>query len=259
MLFDHQIAGREPRSIVTCPRPRLKATPRSLSAPQAVSTHILDQIVAAFQKRPDVANALHGQRRIRQGGRGRRTALFASAKSGGAIPVESKLELAHAVALESSSCVIRFRTQAICIALTERHVAYPDFLVEVEDGKFEIHEIKPSIAHLSPNDAQRFERIERVLRPFGIGFRLIDAKGLASGRALEEMLLNYTRGHAERYTPAQVSLGLEVLTNKPLFWFSDAYQLLVAHDLPPCLADYLDFHGKWSSPPRARALRTGRA
>lgn len=220
---------------------------------------ILDQIFVAFQKRPDVANVLHGQRRIIQGGKGRRTALFSSNKSGGAVPVESKLELAHAVALERSSRVLRFRTQAVCIALTERNIAYPDFLVEVEEGQFEIHEIKPSIPHLSVKDTQRFERIERVLRPFGIEFRVIDAASLVSGRELEEILLNYTRGHAERYTPAQVALALEVLKNKPLAWLSDAYRMLAVHDLPPCLADYLDFHGQWTSPPRERTFGIGRA
>lgn len=258
MLLDHQIAGREPRSNFTRPKARTKATMSNFSASPGVPIHILEQIAAAFQKRPDVANVLHGQRRIRQGGRGRRTAQFSSTKSGGAVPVESKLELAHAVALERSSRVIRFRTQAICIALTERHVAYPDFLVEVADGKFEIHEIKPSILHLSAEDTQRFERIERVLRSCGVGFRLIDAASLANGQDLEEMLLSYTRGHAERYAPAQISLALEALTNKPLVWFSDAYQLLKDRDLSPCLADYLDFHGLWTSPPRASALRIGR-
>lgn len=77
----------------------------TLGAPGAVS-HILEQITAAFEKRPDVADVLHGQRRIRQGGKGRRTALFASRKNGGAVPVESKLELAHAVALQRFAHVI---------------------------------------------------------------------------------------------------------------------------------------------------------
>lgn len=238
-----------------------RATQRGLSPPPAASTLILDQIVAAFQKPPDVANVLHGQRRIHQGGKGRRTALFPSNKSGGAIPVESKLELAHAVALERSSRVVRYRAQAICIALSGSHVAYPDFLVEVTGGNFEIHEVKPSIPHLKAEDVQRFDQVERLLRPLGIGFQLIDAKELASGRVLEELLLSYTRGHAKRYTPAQVSLALKVLTNtdKSLACFSDAYRRLAEHDLPPFLADYLDFHNQLASPLRACISRSRRA
>jgi len=258
MQSDHQFVGQVPRITSALGRSHA-ASPRASSTSPISSLQILEQVVVAFQKRPDVANVLHGQRRIRQGGRGRRTALFSSIKSGGAVPVESKLELAHAVALERTSHVTRFRTQALCIPLTGRHVAYPDFLVEVASGMFEVHEIKPSIAHLSSDDAQRFAHIERILNRVGIEFRLIDATSLASGRALEETLLSYTRGHAERYSPSQISLAQEVLASKSFAWFSDAYKLLASHHLPPCLADYLAFHGKWSSPPRTNASRRGRA
>ncbi|HEY0063128.1 MAG TPA: hypothetical protein VGC21_13480 [Telluria sp.] len=249
MNLNSEFSGDWSRRTVTHPRSLAAA----LCSPDAVS-QILEQITAAFEKRPDVANVLHGQRRIRQGGKGRRTALFASKKSGGAVPVESKLELAHAVALERSPTVLRFRTQAIQIALTERTFACPDFLVEVAGGTFEIHEVKPSIVNLTGDERHRFERIEHTLRPLGIGFRLIDARTLASGYDLNELLLCYTRGHAIRYSPAEISLASDILTSKKPVSFSEAYQLLKSNDLPAGLGDFLNFHGVWSSS-RARALR----
>lgn len=257
MYLESPIAGQGPRVIIDQLQVGSQATSRNPATESVSSTDILVQIAAAFQMRPDVANLLQGRRRIYQGGRGRRTALFASTKNGGAISVESRLELAHAVALEGSSSVIRYRTQAVCITLTERHVAYPDFLVEVTGGRFEIHEIKPSIAHLSADETQRFDRIERILRSYGIAFRLIDSNNLASGRALEERLLSYTRGHTEQYTSAQISLALKVLNSGPLGLFSDAYERLENHDLPSCLADYLNFHGQWVCPPRAKIQQSG--
>lgn len=227
-----------------------------LPAAFADPLHILGQIAVAFNKPPDAANIFHGQRRIRQGGKGRRTALFSSTKCGGAVPVESKLELAHAVALERSSSVIRFRTQALRIPLSERCFAYPDFLVEVDANRFEVHEIKPRISHISNDDARRFERIEHTLRCVGIAFRLVDATSLECGRALDESLLIYTRGHAERYGPIQISLALDLLSSLQLNGISDAYKTLHANGLPLGLADYLSFHGKWITPNKA-ATRSG--
>lgn len=61
---------------------------------------IWEQIEKAFQAEPNLALTLHGQRRIYQGCFGRRTSLFPSTKSGGAIPLESFLELANAICLD---------------------------------------------------------------------------------------------------------------------------------------------------------------
>lgn len=241
MLLEPHANGMRPHAMIS----GLKAASHKLPKKSSALTSILDQVSIAFQMRPDVANLLHGQRRIHQGGRGRRTALFASKKNGGAIPVESRLELAHAIALEGDSNVRRYRTQAICIALAAQHVAYPDFLVETAGGHFEIHEVKPSISHLSTDELNRFDRIEHILRTYRIGFRLIDTKNLASGRALEERLLSYTRGHTGHFTPEQIMLALKVLKSSPLSLLSDAYHRLKKHDLPPFLADYLNFHGQW--------------
>ncbi len=89
---------------------------------------ILDQIDFAFSQKPNIASILHGQRRIHQGSPGRRTSLFPSRKCGGAIALESRLELAYAVQLESNPDVESYRTQALKIPLSENHVAFLTFL-----------------------------------------------------------------------------------------------------------------------------------
>jgi len=89
------------------------------------ATELLTQIAQAFQKSPNLARVLHGDRKIRQGGRGRRTALFPSMKCGGSIPLESRLELAYAVVLERSPSVQEYRTQAIRIRLPKGTIRAP--------------------------------------------------------------------------------------------------------------------------------------
>lgn len=251
MLSTCQIDGAMPRPAQThlpiCPTPDFSLCDEPLAHDDVPS--ILSQIKAAFAKPPNVASALHGQRRIRQGGRGKRTALFASRKSGGAIPVESRLELGHAIALERSYQVRDYRTQAICIALPEGRWAYPDFLVLTQSGEFEVHEVKPSIAHLSADHVRRFNVMEKLLETVGVGFKLIDANNLPTDRVLEDLLFRYTRGHCKMWTHMQIELGLAVLDEGPLSSFTDAYTILATRHLPPQLADYLYFHERWAVKP----------
>lgn len=135
---------------------------------------IWEQIEKAFNAKPNLASTFHGQRKVFQGCFGRSTALFPSTKSGGAIPLESRLELAQALCLEQSPQVKSFRTQAIKIPLSGNHFSYPDFLVQNIDGSFEIHEVKPSIKALAQEELQKFEQAFEILNQMGILFKLID-------------------------------------------------------------------------------------
>ena len=74
-----------------------------------IQTSILAQIRIAFESTANVAATLHGQRKIYQGAFGRRTSLFPSKKCCGAIPLESRLELAHAIRLEQDPNIIGSR------------------------------------------------------------------------------------------------------------------------------------------------------
>lgn len=207
-----------------------------------VSLDLRDQIQAAFQKAPNVARIFHGERRIRQGGRGRRTALFPSCKCQGSVPLESQLELAHAIVLERSPDVKDYRTQAIRIALPCSRFSYPDFLVRSTTGSLEVHEIKPSIDDLSATDVQRFTIVKSLLQEAGVGFRVIDAHSLPSRREVESILFQYARGHLQVFSKQQIDLAKALLVGRSNSTLSDAYQILEQHDLPPQIADFLSFH-----------------
>lgn len=216
--------------------------------PDTTNTHqteLLDQIEKAFQKLPTLAHILHGERRIHQGGRGRRTALFPSRKCGGTVPLESRLELAHAVALERSSSIREYRTQAICIPLPGGRFAFPDFLVRTMAGEIEVHEVKPSIEHLSSTEMQRFATIRAMLSEIDVRLRLIDSSNLVGGRELNDLLYRFSRGHVRPYTSRQIDLAGSALSAQKLNSFAEAYALLQGLDLPIHLADYLNFHQQW--------------
>lgn len=219
-----------------------------LHASDEADRPILAQIDAAFRHPPTVANTLHGVRRIHQGARGRSTSLFPSRKSGGAIPLESKLELAYAVVLERSPVVQRYRTQAVHIPLPAGQSAFPDFLVELMEGGFELHEVKPSIAHLSRAYLDRCELISSVLQPAQVPFRLVDTAQLPNRKHLEWLLQRYVRGHLQAWTVAQVQLGAEVLAGSQPISFAQAHRYLTQAGFPAQLADYLAFHRYWHAP-----------
>ena len=204
------------------------------------------QIDQAFKKSPNVARIFHGDRRICQGGRGRRTALFPSRKCGGHVPLESQLELAYAVVLERSPLVRDYRTQAIRIPLPGGRSAHPDFLIRTVDGTFEIHEVKPSIEYLSAEAIQRFATIGELLARTGIGFKVVDASDLCSGVELQKLLGQYSRGHIQAISQQQIDLGTTILRDGNINSFSEAYKLLREQQLPVQLADYLHFHQQWA-------------
>ena len=94
--------------------------------------NILQQIKDAFETTANISSTIHGQRRIYQGSFGRRTSLFPSQKCCGAIPLESRLELAHAIRLEQDPNITNYRSQA----LTRKTVPIPVFSVENRRGKY---------------------------------------------------------------------------------------------------------------------------
>lgn len=222
---------------------------------KAVNVDLHTQIIQAFQKQPNLARILHGDRKIRQGGRGRRTSLFPSSKCGGSIALESRLELAYAVVLERSPTVQEYRTQAVRICLPSGRFAYPDFLIRTTSGRIEAHEVKPSIEHLPRADAERFAVMRRVLGQAGVGFQLIDMQSLPSPQALDELLQRYARGHMQAFSQAQIDLARSLLARNGSCTFKEAYQLMARHDLPEQVIDFLSFHQQWSfDQPAAKPL-----
>jgi hypothetical protein len=165
--------------------------------------------------------------------------------------LESKLELAYAVVLERSQAVQRYRTQAIHIPLPAGQSAFPDFLVERVDGGFELHEVKPSIAHLSREYLARCELISSLLQPVRVPFRLIDATQLPNRKHLDWLLQRYVRGHLRAWTNAQIRLGSKILVGSQPPSLAQALCHISEAGLPPQLADYLAFHRHWSAPEEA--------
>ena len=208
------------------------------------STHqfILDQIESAFQTTPNIAATLHGQRKIYQGCYGRRTSLFPSTKCGGAIPLESRLELAHAICLERDPTIQCFRTQAIKIPLSLNNFCIPDFLVQTIDLKYEVHEIKPSISSLSPQELDRFEKTANLLISLNIAFKLIDQHSLPPLKQQQQLLYWYQRGHQHSWSQIEIDLATKALQQNNFIDISQIYACLKNEGLDLELGDYLLFH-----------------
>jgi hypothetical protein len=141
--------------------------------------------------------------------------------------------------------VHEYRTQAIRIRLPKGRFAHPDFLVRTPCGRVEVHEVKPSIEHLPQADIERFRLIRNVLDQAGVGFRLIDMHSLPSPRILEELLQRYSRGHLQAFSQMQIELARSLLMRHGCNSFDAAYQLMVLHELPAQIIDFLSFHQQW--------------
>lgn len=210
--------------------------------------NILKQIETAFQTEPTIASTLHGQRKIFQGCYGRRTALFPSVKCGGAIPIESRLELAHAVILEQDPRIRHYRTQAIRIPLGQNQFCYPDFLIQTTNNSYEIHEVKPSISSLSLEDIEHFGRLSSLLQAIGIVFRLVDRRNLPTNQDLQQLLYWYQRGHLQSWSRYEISLATRLLEQQNFQRLEQIYIALKHENLAPQIGDYLVFHGVISIP-----------
>ena len=219
------------------------------------STHqfILDQIESAFQTTPNIASTLHGQRKIYQGCYGRRTSLFPSTKCGGAIPLESRLELAHAIYLERNPIVKSFRTQAIKIPLSQTEYCYPDFLIQTIDNQYEVHEIKPNIKSLPTHELNRFNKVSILLSHIEVTFKLLDQSCLPHQKQLQQLLYWYQRGHTQTWTQFEINLATQALMKKTFQSIEQIFEALQNERLDIRIGDYLLFHGFISLSPLEKA------
>jgi hypothetical protein len=214
---------------------------------------ILDQIEFAFKKPPTKANVLPGQRLIKQGCKGRRTSLFPSRKAGGLVPLESQLELAHAVGnLERT--YKNYRSQAIRIELPGGKCCYPDFVVLTNKGFYEVHEVKPDIYYLDEQTIRKLKIVEKILYSAGIIFRIIDSSNIPSFRKTEKILEIYSRGHVRYWTKSQILLGATLLKLHPVDQLIDGYSVLQKNDLPAQILEYLIFHDIVSLPTLKKSM-----
>ena len=202
---------------------------------------IFEQIHCAFNQKPNIAGTLHGQRRIYQGCLERRTSLFPSRKAGGSIALESKLELAYTIQLESLAVVESYRTQALNIPIGQNQNIFPDFLIRKQNGEFEVHEVKPSIQHLSEQNTERFDRLATIFASIHIPFKLVDECTLPR-KSLDRLLHLYSCGHRHDLKPLEIELAHDLLIRHQLDNLQQAHSLLEENQLPSQLAEYLLFH-----------------
>lgn len=207
-------------------------------------TNILEQIRIAFESTANVAATLHGQRKIHQGAFGRRTSLFPSEKCCGSIPLESRLELAHAVSLEKDPNILNYRSQALKILLINEQYCFPDFLIQTKKGNYEVHEVKPSKASLSIDELNRFAILSDLLHSIDITFKLIDHTDLPNESEISQLLYWYQRGHRFNWNNFEINYALEQLTLKEFNNSAQVYKALESIGLKQEIADYLLFHQK---------------
>lgn len=209
-----------------------------------IQTSILEQIRIAFESTANVAATLHGQRKIYQGAFGRRTSLFPSEKCCGAIPLESRLELAHAISLEQDQNILNYRSQALKILLAHEQYCFPDFLVQTKEGAYEVHEVKPSRASLSTDDLNRFAILSELLHSIDITFKLVDHTDLPNESEVSQLLYWYQRGHRFNWNIFEINYALDQLKLKEFHNSAQVYKALESIGLKQELADYLFFHQK---------------
>ena len=209
-----------------------------------IQISILEQIRIAFESTANVAVTLHGQRKIYQGAFGHRTSLFPSEKCCGAIPLESRLELAHAISLEQDQNILNYRSQALKILLANEQYCFPDFLVQTKEGAYEVHEVKPSRASLSTDDLNRFAILSDLLHSMDITFKLIDHRDLPTEREISQLLYWYQRGHQYEWSSFEIHYALDHLTLKEFNTPTQVYRAIESIGLKQELADYLFFHQK---------------
>lgn len=204
------------------------------------------QINSAFSTPPDLAGVIHGQRPVLRGAPSRRVSIFSSKKNRGSLILESHLERAAVICLESSSIVSRYVTQALRVDLSAKEYVMPDILVERTDGSFVVIEVKWSIKGLTDFQRRRYAICEDLLDREGIEFRLIDRNHLPDLDHAYRLMTLYTRGHQQEWSPEAIEFATELLTEVPVRTINQARAELVKAALPAALCDYLVFHRKVS-------------
>lgn len=208
------------------------------------SLSLLDQIQGAFKLTPNLAGAIHGARRVREGQRGKSTTVFPSRKVGGTATLESRLELAHALALEQNPDVIQYRTNAIKIQFDEKRYVVPDFIIKNSRGFYEVHEVKASILNLTERDQLRYQRVEKILAANRIFFKIVDQSQLMDREDTDRLLHLYSRGHRYDWSPLQIFTATKLLERRKFNTLSDIHSALAEEGIDESLGDYLVFHNK---------------
>lgn len=206
------------------------------------NSQLLDQIQGAFKLAPNLSGAIHGARRVSEGQRGKSTTVFPSRKVGGTATLESRLELAYALALEQNPDVIQYRTNAIKIQFDEKRYVVPDFIIKNSRGFYEVHEVKASILNLTERDQLRYQRVEKILAANRIFFKIVDQSQLMDREHTDRLLHLYSRGHRYDWSPLQIFTAQKILGKTQFDTLSDIHSALAREGIDESLGDFLVFH-----------------
>lgn len=215
---------------------------------QALRSTLLRQVEEAFSEKPDLAGVVHSRRRITQGARGRRTALFPSRKNGVTVALESQLETSFCLLLERDPEVTGYRCQALEIELGHGRRYFPDLLVRMNDGRWLVREIKPSRLHLTDEVRERHELVEKLLGHCGFNFAVLDQTDLPGRIQLENLYTLYHRSIIKPWSRQECDLAMERIAQLPgLQTLGTWHAHLTEAGLSPLLVDHLLFHGLLSA------------
>lgn len=201
-----------------------------------------EQIKQAFSVKPDVAGIIHGQRQVLEGAPGRRVAIFPSHKSQGSFVLESSLEEATAICIESSMAALRMVTQGLRVDLSANTHVLIDFVVERTDGSFVAIEVKPSLKGLSDSKKERYRQCGELLAREGIEFRIVDRNHLPNKFEVYQLLTLYNRGHQREWSSEIINIALKTILNSNAETLGQARKALQVEDIPAELCEYLVFH-----------------
>ncbi|WP_051259099.1 TnsA endonuclease N-terminal domain-containing protein [Chitinibacter tainanensis] len=204
---------------------------------------LMGQVEEAFAEKPDLAGVVHGRRRITQGARGKRTALFPSRKNGMTIALESQLELAFCVACERNPNVSVYRCQALELELGHGTRYFPDFLIRTADEQWLVREVKPDKKLLPDEVQKRHALIKNILNSNGFDFDVIDQTDLPGRVEFENLSFLYQRSINKEWTSLEEELAIQLISklDAPV-QLGDLYAKFKMGGLSPLLADHLLFH-----------------
>lgn len=203
----------------------------------------LDQAEEAFNKAPDLSMVVHGVRKIHQGARGRRTALFPSKKNGMTVAVESQLEADYCLVLERSIAVKSYRCQAIRIDHSAGTYV-PDFLIRTTADSWEVHETKPDSIHLDASIQRMFADVRNQLEHIGVNFRVVDQIDVPTKELRENLYLLNRDSYRLKLSPLTLRLAQDAIQTAVLP-FGETKKQLSRIGLPPEVAAHMVFHGYW--------------
>lgn len=212
---------------------------------QALRSILLQQAEEAFSTKPDLANVLHGRRRVYPGSRGKRPAYFPSRINNATMVPESQLEAFYCLLLERDPNVAGYRCQALEIELSQGQRYFPDFLIRTWDDRWLVREIKPNRGHLTDEEQARHGLAEKLLSRCGFDFSVIDMTDLPSLIQLENLYQLYNRAIARSWSVQECNLAMEQIGQLPGPQPLQAlYDRLAGAGLSPLIIDYLLFHGR---------------